>query len=236
MFVAIFIGIIGYSMSKAGVISVLNGSSESETLIIKAALLLSNHGVLAVVMAGLILSGILACTMSTADSQLLAAASSVSHNLIGDCFGVKLSQKASMLLARLTVIGIAVVGVFLARDPDSSVFKIVSFAWAGFGASFGPIVLFSLFWKRTNRAGALAGMLTGGVMVFVWKYLIAPMGESSRFTNCFRHFCAPALRSSYSACSHRLHPAKSSKNLRASDRLLVAKSSYTEYNEILEKS
>ncbi len=176
MFVAIFIGIIGYSMSKAGVISVLNGSSESETLIIKAALLLSNHGVLAVVMAGLILSGILACTMSTADSQLLAAASSVSHNLIGDCFGVKLSKKASMLLARLTVIGIAVVGVFLARDPDSSVFKIVSFAWAGFGASFGPIVLFSLFWKRTNRAGALAGMLTGGVMVFVWKYLIAPMG------------------------------------------------------------
>ena len=127
-------------------------------------------------MAGLILSGILACTMSTADSQLLAAASSVSHTLIGDCFGVKLSQKASMLLARLTVIGIAVVGVFLARDPDSSVFKIVSFAWAGFGASFGPIVLFSLFWKRTNRAGALAGMLTGGVMVFVWKYLIAPMG------------------------------------------------------------
>ena len=176
MFVAIFIGIIGYSMSKAGVISALNGSSESETLIIKAALLLSNHGVLAVVMAGLILSGILACTMSTADSQLLAAASSVSHNLIGDCFGVKLSKKASMLLARLTVIGIAVVGVFLARDPDSSVFKIVSFAWAGFGASFGPIVLFSLFWKRTNRAGALAGMLTGGVMVFVWKYLIAPMG------------------------------------------------------------
>ena len=176
MFVAIFIGIIGYSMSKAGVISVLNGSSESETLIIKAALLLSNHGVLAVVMAGLILSGILACTMSTADSQLLAAASSVSHNLIGDCFGVKLSQKASMLLARLTVIGIAVVGVFLARDPNSSVFKIVSFAWAGFGASFGPIVLFSLFWKRTNRAGALAGMLTGGVMVFVWKYLSAPMG------------------------------------------------------------
>ena len=163
-------------MSKAGVISVLNGSSESETLLIKAALLLSNHGVLAVVMAGLILSGILACTMSTADSQLLAAASSVSHNLIGDCFGIKLSQKASMLLARLTVIGIAVVGVFLARDPDSSVFKIVSFAWAGFGASFGPIVLFSLFWKRTNRAGALAGMLTGGVMVFVWKYLIAPMG------------------------------------------------------------
>ena len=69
-----------------------------------------------------------------------------------------------------------VIGVFIARDPESSVFAIVSFAWAGFGASFGPIMLFSLFWKRTNRNGALAGMLVGGIMVFVWKYLIKPLG------------------------------------------------------------
>lgn len=176
MFVAIFIGIIGNAMSKSGVLSVFQTSSESETLIVKTAMLMSNHGFFAIVMAGLILSGILACTMSTADSQLLAAASSVSENLLRDCFGLKLTQKASMRMARLTVVLISVVGVFLARDPDSSVFKIVSFAWAGFGATFGPIVLFSLFWKRTNRAGALAGMLTGGIMVFVWKYLIAPLG------------------------------------------------------------
>lgn len=64
----------------------------------------------------------------------------------------------------------------LAWNPDSSVFYIVSFAWAGFGAAFGPVVLFSLFWRRTNFQGALAGMLTGGVMVFVWKYLVKPMG------------------------------------------------------------
>ena len=114
--------------------------------------------------------------MSTSDSQLLAAASSVSHNLLQDCFGIKLSQKASMLLARLTVILIAVIGVILAWDPGSSVFRIVSFAWAGFGAAFGPVMLFALFWKRSNRYGALAGMIVGGVMVFVWKYLIAPMG------------------------------------------------------------
>lgn len=176
MFVAIFIGIIGNAMSKAGVLSVFQTSSESETLIVKTAMLMSNHGFFAIVMAGLILSGILACTMSTADSQLLAAASSVSENLLRDCFGLKLTQKSSMRMARLTVVLISVVGVFLARDPNSSVFKIVSFAWAGFGATFGPIVLFSLFWKRTNRAGALAGMLTGGIMVFVWKYLIAPLG------------------------------------------------------------
>lgn len=176
MFVAIFIGIIGYSMSKAGAIDVLEGSSQAETLIIKVAMLLSEHGILAVIMAGLILAGILACTMSTSDSQLLAASSSVSQNLLQDCLGLKLSQKASMWAARLTVVLISVIGVIIAWNPNNSVFRIVSFAWAGFGAAFGPIMLFSLFWKRTNKYGALSGMIVGGVMVFVWKYLIAPMG------------------------------------------------------------
>ena len=127
-------------------------------------------------LAGLILAGILASTMSTADSQLLAASSSVSENLIQGVFGKKMTVKQSMTCARLTLLGISIIGVFLARDPNSSVFNIVSFAWAGFGASFGPVVLFALFWRRTNRYGAIAGMFAGGVMVFVWKYLIAPMG------------------------------------------------------------
>ena len=81
-----------------------------------------------------------------------------------------------MLAARLTVIVIAILGVIIARDPSSSIFGIVSFAWAGFGAAFGPLVLCSLFWKRTNFQGALAGMIAGGVSVFVWKYGVAPMG------------------------------------------------------------
>lgn len=176
MSIAIFIGIIGLSMSKAGAIEVLEGSAQSETLIIKIAMLLSNYGALPIVLAGLILAGILACTMSTSDSQLLAAASSVSHNLVNDCFGLNLSKKASMIMARVTVLIIAVIAVFLARNPDSSVFRIVSFAWAGFGATFGPVMLFALFWRRSNRNGALAGLIVGGVMVFVWKFLIAPMG------------------------------------------------------------
>ena len=176
MAVAIFIGIIGYSMSKVGAIDVLEGSSEAETLIIKVAMLLSEHGVLAIIMAGLILAGILACTMSTSDSQLLAASYSVSKNLLVDCFGLKLSQKTSMIVARITVVLISIVGVVIAWNPNSSVFNIVSFAWAGFGACFGPLMLFSLFWKRTNRNGALGGMVVGGVMVFVWHYLIAPIG------------------------------------------------------------
>lgn len=176
MFIAIFIGIIGYSMSKVGAIEVLEGSSQSETLIIKIAMFLSEHGVLAIIMAGLILAGILASTMSTSDSQLLAASSSVSQDLLQECLGLKLSEKASMRAARLTVILISVIGVIIAWNPNSSVFNIVSFAWAGFGACFGPIMLFALFWKRTNRNGALAGMIVGGVMVFVWHYLIAPIG------------------------------------------------------------
>lgn len=176
MAVAIFIGIIGYSMSKAGAIEVLVGKSQAETLIIKTAMLLSENGVLALIMAGLILAGILACTMSTSDSQLLAASSSVSQDLLKNCFGLKLSEKASMRAARITVVLISVVGVIIAWNPNSSVFDIVSFSWAGFGACFGPLMLFALFWKRTNRNGALAGMIVGGVMVFVWHYLIAPIG------------------------------------------------------------
>ena len=114
--------------------------------------------------------------MSTADSQLLTAASSVSQNIIQEAFGIKLSEKASMLAARLTVIAVAVVAVFLAQDPNSSVFGVVSFAWAGFGAAFGPVVLLALFWKRSNKWGALAGMISGGAMVFIWKYAVRPLG------------------------------------------------------------
>ena len=91
-------------------------------------------------------------------------------------FGVKTTPKTSVIIARVTVLVIAVIGMFLAGNPNSSVFDIVSFAWAGFGAAFGPVVLFALFWKRSNRYGALAGMISGGVMVFVWKYVIAKLG------------------------------------------------------------
>ena len=175
MTVAVCIGMIGYSVSRAGRIPVLEGSA-SETVIVQISNLLSSYGVFPAIVAGLILAGILAATMSTADSQLLAAASAFSENLLQDVFGIKLTQKQTMVVARLTVICIAIVAVFLAADPSSSVFKIVSFAWAGFGATFGPAVLFALFWKRSNRQGILAGLVVGGVMVFVWKFVIAKLG------------------------------------------------------------
>ena len=176
MFVAVLIGLVGYGMTTAGAIEFLDSPSRAEEIIVKIADLISQHGILAAIAAGLILAGILAATMSTADSQMLAAASSVSQNIIQDFFKVKLDEKKSLLIARLTIVGISLVALFLARDPNSSVFRIVSFAWAGFGGAFGAVTLCSLFWKRCNFKGALAGMLSGGVMVFVWKYLVAPLG------------------------------------------------------------
>ncbi|MBQ0038763.1 MAG: sodium/proline symporter [Clostridiales bacterium] len=176
MAVAVTIGIVGYAMSQNGAILTFESSSAAEAVIVKIADLLSTHGVAAALMAGLILAGILASTMSTSDSQLLAASSSVSEDLLGGLFGIKMSEKTTMWVARITVVAISVIAVFIARDPDSSVFNIVSFSWAGFGAAFGPVVLLSLFWKRANKAGALAGMIAGGGMVFVWHYLLKPMG------------------------------------------------------------
>lgn len=173
MAVAVFIGVVGNGMTKAGTLEQL---ADAETIIVRIASLISDYGVFAALLAGVILAGILAATMSTADSQLLAASSSVSQNLVGEFLNIKLDGKKSMLLARGVMVVISLVAIFLARDPNSSVFRVVSFAWAGFGAAFGPTVLFALFWKRSNKWGALAGMVTGGMMVFIWKYLIAPMG------------------------------------------------------------
>ena len=170
--VAVFIGIVGLSMTKAGAIEVLEGSA-SETIIVKIAHLLSTHGIFVAIVAGIILAGILAATMSTADSQLLAAASSISQNIVTEVFGIKMTKEKSMNVARITVV---IISVILASNPNSSVFEIVSFAWAGFGATFGPVVLCALFWKRANKYGIMSGMVAGGVMIFVWKYGISKLG------------------------------------------------------------
>jgi sodium/proline symporter len=171
--VAVAIGIIGYAMSAEGVLPVL---ADPETVIIRIAHLISTYGFFFALVAGIILAGILASTMSTSDSQLLAASSSVSENILKGTFHLNVTNKMTMIIARVTVICIAIVAMIIARDPDSSVFNIVSFAWAGFGAAFGPVMLFSLFWKRINIYGAFAGMLAGGGMVFIWKYAVRPLG------------------------------------------------------------
>ena len=176
MAIAIIIGIVGYALSKGGHIEMFGSASAAEAVIVKIADILSNHGVIAIIVAGVVLSGILAATMSTSDSQLLAASSSVSEDILNGVFKFNLSKKAMMWVARISVIVIAIIAVIFATDPNSSVFTIVSFAWAGFGATFAPVVLCGLFWKRTTKWGALAGMLSGAIMIFVWKYLVRPIG------------------------------------------------------------
>lgn len=183
--VAVFIGFVGLAMTKSGAMESL---ADSETIIISISSLLAENGAVFALIAGVILAGILASTMSTADSQLLTASSGVSENIIGGLFKIKTSKSMAMVIARVTLIVISAVAVILAWDPNSSVFNIVSFAWAGFGASFGPIMLCALFWKRTNKFGALSGMVAGGAMVFIWKYIIAPIGvtnQSLAFLNIY---------------------------------------------------
>ena len=172
MAIAVVIGVVGYGLMMKGIVPTYESASAAETIIVDISKFLSKYGYIPAFVAGIILAGILASTMSTADSQLLAAASSISQNLVQETFGIKLSEKKSVWLARISVIVISIIAIFLALDPKSSVFQIVSFAWTGFGAAFGPVVLFGLFWRRTTKWGAFAGMLSGGAMVFIWKFVI----------------------------------------------------------------
>ncbi|MBR3271122.1 MAG: sodium/proline symporter [Clostridia bacterium] len=174
--VAVLIGVVGYSLMKTGIVGPYDSSSAAETVIVDISKFLSGKGYIPAFAAGIFLAGILAATMSTADSQLIAASSSATQDILVNTLHVKLSEKKQMVIARVSVIVISVIAVFFARNPDSSIFRVVSFAWAGFGAAFGPVVLFSLLWKRMNKWGALAGMVTGGAMVFVWKFGIAKLG------------------------------------------------------------
>lgn len=183
---AIFIGIVGaVAIPELVNRSSLIGAPQSaldaagataETIFIALAKHLGGHGILTLLIAGVILAGILAATMSTSDSQLLVSSSSISQNFIKGLLYKKASDKLLMWISRITVILISIVSIFIAWNKNNTIFGIVSFAWAGFGAAFGPVILFSLFWKRTTLWGAFTGMLTGGVMIFVWKFLIRPIG------------------------------------------------------------
>ena len=174
MAVAVMIGVVGLAMINNGTLPAFD---DSETIIIQISNYLSTHGVVPALIAGVILAGILASTMSTADSQLLAASSAASENVLGGLLKINLTDTGKMVVARVTLIIISVIGVVIAWDSNSSVFGIVSFAWAGFGATFGPVMLLSLFWRRSNKYGAIAGMIAGGIMVFLWKYKIAGMAD-----------------------------------------------------------
>jgi sodium/proline symporter len=119
--------------------------------------------------AGIILSGILAAIMSTASSQLLVTASAISQDLYKTLIRRNAGEKELLRVSRCTVIIVALLAIMLGLNPDNLVLDLVAYAWAGFGATFGPVIVMSLFWKRMTRNAALAGIIAGGVTVLVWK-------------------------------------------------------------------
>lgn len=123
------------------------------------------------VIAGILLAAILAAIMSTADSQLLVSSSALAEDFYKQVFKKDASSEEIVMVGRVAVVGISIVALVLAMTPDSSVLGLVSYAWAGFGAAFGPALVLSLYWSRMNRNGALAGIIVGGVTIVVWKQL-----------------------------------------------------------------
>ncbi|WP_375540506.1 sodium/proline symporter PutP [Rossellomorea marisflavi] len=157
LFGAIFIGFTGFAYFAD------NPLSNPETVFITFSQVLFNPWV-----AGFLLAAILSAIMSTVDSQLLVSSSALAQDFYKAIFRKQASKKEEMLVGRISVVVIAIIAIFLGYNPDSSVLALVSYAWAGFGAAFGPLIIFSLFWKRMTRNGALAGMLVGAVTVILW--------------------------------------------------------------------
>ena len=146
-------------------------ATAGETVYIKMVL-----SIFPIVFAGLFLAAILAAIMSTADSQLLVTASAITEDFYKTKIRKNASEKEAMMVSRGTVIVVAIIAAIIATNPNNTVLDLVENAWAGFGATFGPIVLFSLFWKRTTKKGAIAGMITGGVSVIIWRKLGVALG------------------------------------------------------------
>ncbi|WP_332691820.1 sodium/proline symporter PutP [Halalkalibacter lacteus] len=121
--------------------------------------------------AGFLLAAILAAIMSTIDSQLLVSSSALAEDVYKGFIRQDASQKELVLVGRIGVVVIALLAIFLAYNPENSVLDLVGYAWAGFGAAFGPVIILALFWKRMTKNGALAGMVVGGVTVIVWAEL-----------------------------------------------------------------
>lgn len=165
--VAVFIGIVGRQLFPTEHLT----KTDSENIFITLA-----TTSLPPILAGFVMAGILAATISSSDSYLLIAASAFAKNIYQGIVKKNATDKQVMTVSRITLLAIALIAIVIALDEKSVIFQIVSFAWAGFGATFGPLMIFSLFWKRTTRAGAIAGMVGGAGMVFLWNLVISKLG------------------------------------------------------------
>ena len=167
MFCAVMIGMIGRAIIPA---ELLTQSAAESIFIVLSKMMLPAF------FCGLVVSGILAASMSSASSYLLITGSSVAENIFRGVFKKDATDNQVLIVSRITLAAVLIFGCFIAWDENSVIFNVVSYAWAGLGASFGPLTLFSLYWRRTNKQGAIAGMVAGAAMVIIWHNLIKPLG------------------------------------------------------------
>lgn len=166
LFGAVIVGMVGTGYMQEAL-----SSAETEKVFINLVIQIVTNQVVQ----GILLVAILAAIMSTASSQLLVASSAFSEDICGYLF-VNLSVKKKLWIMRATVLLIAVIALYFAKDANSSVFRLVQYAWGGLGAAFGPLIILSLYWKRTTRNGAIAGMICGFLVVLIWKHFLAFTG------------------------------------------------------------
>jgi sodium/proline symporter len=164
---AVLIGIIG----RAYLPDLLGTASDAENIFIHLGIRFFPP-----LAAGVVISGILAASMSSSDSFMLIVASSLANDIFKDFIKKDASEVMVMWMARITMLVVTVFGIVIALSGNQSIFRVVSYAWAGLGACFGPLMLFSLFWKRTTFPAAVAGMLSGGVVVILWKNVVSGLG------------------------------------------------------------
>ena len=166
---AIFIGMVGRTLYPNAYLEY--GAGHTENIFI-----LMTTSMLPAILAGLVCAGILAAAISSSDSYLLISASAIAENVYHGIFKKNATDKQVMTFTRIILVAIMLFAMLVATGGNQVIFSIVDFAWAGLGATFGPLMLFSLFWKRTTYQGAVAGMITGGVVAIVWNFFIAPLG------------------------------------------------------------
>jgi sodium/proline symporter len=161
LFAALTIGVTGIAFLETPL-----AGADSEKVFMEMVKLIFHPAI-----AGICLAAILAAIMSTADSQLLVASSAITEDFYKALFKKDAGERELVIVGRVTVIGVALAATLLAMNPEAKVLELVSYAWAGFGAAFGPAIVLSLYWEKMTQAGAIAGIVTGGLAVIIWKQL-----------------------------------------------------------------
>ena len=173
---AVIIGVVGRAYLFPTVLG--EGAVSTENVFIEMITQLFTKDLSLAFIGGIFLCGILAAIMSTADSQLLITASSASKDIYQGVINPKADSKRVLAISRVTVIVVAILAYLIALDPNSSIMGLVSNAWAGLGSAFGPTIVLSLFWKRANVPGAVAGIISGGLTVIIWDYIPLVGGQT----------------------------------------------------------